>query len=65
MSKPKTLCDWSKFEITKRSDELAALVDGANHFCTKCARVANDKRVLCKPKKLPAIKKSSHPPNSK
>jgi hypothetical protein len=65
LSKHRTLCDWSKTEISKRAGELAALAEGANHFCTKCARVANDKHVLCKPKKLPPLKKPPPLPNSK
>ncbi|MCO6047888.1 hypothetical protein NG895_28620 [Aeoliella sp. ICT_H6.2] len=53
MSSPKTLCDWSKSDLAKRSEELAELVRDAGYYCAKCARVANDKRVLCKSKKLP------------
>jgi len=53
LSKPKSLCDWSKSDLKNDAAKLAALVRQADHYCVKCARVANDKRVLCKAKKLP------------
>lgn len=49
----KTLCDWSKRELQDDAKKLAALVKDASYYCQKCARVANDKKVLCKAKKLP------------
>lgn len=45
----KTLCDWSKSDIKERAAELLSLTRDATYFCRKCARVANDPRVLCKP----------------
>jgi len=43
-----TLCDWSKHEIKERAAELFELTRDATFFCRKCARVANNPRVLCK-----------------
>jgi len=43
-----TLCDWSKHEIKERAAELFELTRDAKFFCRKCARVANNPRVLCK-----------------
>lgn len=51
--KIKSLCDWSKSDLKDDAEKLAALVKNANLYCIKCARVANDKRALCKSKKLP------------
>ncbi len=31
---------------------LIKLITDAKYFCKKCARSANDKEVLCKPKKI-------------
>jgi hypothetical protein len=49
----KTLCDWSKRDISKHADKLLELVDPPRFFCRKCARVANIPKVLCKPSRLP------------
>ena len=49
----KTLCDWSKRDIRKHTDDLLALVSSPRFFCRRCARVANTPKVLCKPGKLP------------
>jgi hypothetical protein len=49
----KTLCDWSKRDISKHVDKLLELVDPPRFFCRKCARVANISKVLCKPSRLP------------
>lgn len=56
LSKVKTLCDWTKTDLKDRASDLALLVHEANFYCTKCARVANDRRALCKARKLPAKK---------
>ncbi|HEY5705546.1 MAG TPA: hypothetical protein VIS96_08240 [Terrimicrobiaceae bacterium] len=50
----KTLCEWSKRDIEKRSDKLLELVAEPRFFCRKCARVANTPKVLCKPRTLPS-----------
>jgi hypothetical protein len=52
----KTLCDWSKSEIEKRVEELLELVKEPAFYCRKCARVANNPKVLCKAAKLPRHK---------
>jgi hypothetical protein len=45
---PKKLCDWKKKHIRKRRAALEALIRDPRFLCQKCARVANDPRVLCK-----------------
>ena len=55
LSKTKSLCDWSKADIKSDAARLAELAHHATYHCIKCARVANDKQVLCKPKKLPPV----------
>lgn len=50
MSK-KTLCDLKK----RLKDDLqmyVQLVNQPTHVCKKCGRVANDKKLLCKPLKI-------------
>jgi hypothetical protein len=49
----KTLCDWSKRDISKHADKLLELVDPPRFFCRRCARVATVSKVLCKPSRLP------------
>ncbi len=53
----KTLCDWSKRDLSKHADKLLELVDPPRFFCRKCARVANISKVLCKPSRLPKEKR--------
>jgi hypothetical protein len=55
----KTLCDWSKRDISKHADKLLQLVDPPRFFCRKCARVAKISEVLCKPFKLPKKKQGA------
>ncbi|WP_407331846.1 hypothetical protein [Enterovibrio sp. 27052020O] len=50
----KTLCDWKSKEIEKDLAALAKLVKAPEYVCRKCARVANTKKVLCKPIDLEA-----------
>ena len=52
MSDKKTLCEWEKKEIEKKSVELVKIISNAKYFCKKCARSAYDKDHLCKPKKF-------------
>ncbi len=52
MSEQKTLCEWEKKEIEKKSTELEKLIANAKYYCKKCARSANNKNVLCKSKKM-------------
>ena len=60
----KHLCDLSK-SVKKNLDRYARLVDRPKHVCTDCGRVANNKKMLCEPKKLPPkAKKTTSPPSS-
>ena len=43
----KTLCDWSRKDILKKSDELALIVGTPEFVCRKCARVSGSKKHLC------------------
>jgi len=52
MSDQKTLCEWEKKEIEKKPAQLVKIISNAKYLCKKCARSANDKNVLCKPKKF-------------
>ncbi|MBT8386195.1 MAG: hypothetical protein KJO12_02185 [Ignavibacteria bacterium] len=52
MSDKKTLCEWEKNEIEKKSALLVKIISNAKYFCKKCTRSANDKDHLCKPKKI-------------
>ncbi|RXJ72621.1 hypothetical protein CS022_14320 [Veronia nyctiphanis] len=45
----KTLCEWRNATIVKDLKKLRKLVAEPNVVCSKCARVANTKKVLCKP----------------
>lgn len=49
----RTLCDWSKRDIEKKADKLYEIVRDPKFICRKCARVANQYEVLCKPKRMP------------
>jgi hypothetical protein len=48
----KSLCECSKKEVEKRLAEIMRLVDRPRYICCKCARAANDKELLCKPRKI-------------
>lgn len=50
----KTLCDWKKSEIEEQSSKLCALLTRPSYYCLKCARSANNRKVLCKPCAFPA-----------
>ena len=56
----KTLCDWSKRDISKHADKLLELVDPPRFFCRRCARVATISKVLCKPSRLPRKNQATH-----
>lgn len=49
----KELCEWSKDQIREHFELLAYIVAKPTYVCTKCCRAANQKKWLCKPKKLP------------
>lgn len=40
--------------LTKDIEAYVVLVDRPRYACTDCGRVANDKKNLCEPKRLPA-----------
>lgn len=56
----KTICEWSRKDLEKRSDELRELTRDAGYFCAKCGRVANVKKALCKAKGF-EVKKPEKP----
>lgn len=49
----KTLCDWSKEDRVKKLSEYAEIVKEPRFMCHTCGRVANKKKNLCEPRKLP------------
>ena len=51
----KTLCDWSKKDLDKHADHLAAIVRDPRYYCRKCARSAHSSKFLCKPRRLPEL----------
>lgn len=51
----KTLCDWKKKDFEKNEDKLVKILQNPKFFCRKCGRAAGSSKVLCKPKKLPAL----------
>jgi hypothetical protein len=53
----KTLCKLDKHDMEERMDTIMKLVAEPHYFCCKCARVATEKKYLCKPVK---IKLSGH-----
>ena len=50
--KIKKLCKWSKSKYTKDLKVLREIVQEPEFYCKDCGRVANDKKLLCKPAKL-------------
>ncbi|MEM0896769.1 MAG: hypothetical protein AAGJ79_07765 [Verrucomicrobiota bacterium] len=44
----KKLCDWSQKKIIKKRKQLEDLIRDPRFLCAKCARAANEPRVLCK-----------------
>jgi hypothetical protein len=49
-----TMCSWDKDKIEKKWDKFSAVVSKPKFACTRCGRVADDKKRLCKPKALGA-----------
>ena len=47
----KTLCELKKL-LKSDFKSYKKLVCDASHVCTHCGRVANDKKLLCKPERL-------------
>jgi len=50
--KAKSLCKFDKDDISKHFSEFASITAHNRYLCVKCARVAEDKDWLCKPKKV-------------
>lgn len=48
----KKLCDWKRSSIDKKREKLVQIIGEPHYVCRKCARVAEDKRHLCKPDAL-------------
>jgi len=46
----KTICDFSRKEIESNPGRLFELIRDPQFYCSKCGRVANTKKVLCKAK---------------
>jgi hypothetical protein len=49
----KELCEWSKSQLETHFALLAKIVTEPTYACTKCGRAANQKKWLCKPRRLP------------
>ncbi|MFW6214997.1 MAG: hypothetical protein ACOC45_03535 [Alkalispirochaetaceae bacterium] len=52
----KKLCKWSKKQIEKHMAELREQLETPTYVCVKCARAANDKKLLCKAIQIAAEK---------
>ncbi|HWQ10870.1 MAG TPA: hypothetical protein VN436_17235 [Holophaga sp.] len=51
--KDKKLCKLVKDDVLEKAlKDYVKLVADPTHLCTKCGRVCNDKKLLCKPEKL-------------
>ena len=49
----KAICKWTKAQYVKQLDKLIEIVKEPTYICKDCGRVANDKKWLCKPEKMP------------
>jgi hypothetical protein len=54
----KKLCKLNSDYIKENIEELKELVKKPKYLCKKCARVSNEKNVLCNPLKLQKKKSS-------
>jgi hypothetical protein len=51
--KEKNLCKLVKDDVLEEArKDYKKLVAHPTHLCTKCGRVCNDKKLLCRPEKL-------------
>lgn len=51
----KELCKLKKDELSKNIKKILKIVKKPKFICEKCARVANDKKYLCEPKKMKSV----------
>ena len=54
--KIKRLCGIKKSLLKENLVEVQRFVQEPRYICSKCARVANDEAVLCKPKRMAALR---------
>ena len=52
MGKDDRMCKLKSSDWEDSKKEIRDRVRGATHICTRCFRVSNDDRFLCKPKKI-------------
>ncbi|THB70868.1 MAG: hypothetical protein D6B28_08375 [Gammaproteobacteria bacterium] len=57
---PKKICNYKQKEIEKKIDQLTTIVAKPKYICKKCARVACNKNLLCKPEKINFKKSKLH-----
>ena len=50
--KLKELCKWKRDNYAKEFQQLKAIVSQPRYACSKCGRVADKKKWLCKPQNL-------------
>jgi len=48
----KELCKLKKGDVASNLKSIIALTEKPKFICTKCARVANEKKYLCEPTKM-------------
>lgn len=51
-----TMCKLSKKYLGKDNEKYFGYLDKAKYVCTRCGRVANDEKNLCRPKKLEELR---------
>ncbi|NTW89098.1 MAG: hypothetical protein HGB26_08320 [Desulfobulbaceae bacterium] len=54
----KTLCKLDKHDMEERMGDIVSLVSDPKFICRKCARVATNKKYLCKPLTIKLSKKT-------
>ncbi len=55
--KIKKMCGIKKEDIEDNIQEICALITKPKYICAKCARVSNEKSLLCKAVKIKSQKK--------
>ncbi len=53
-----TLCKLDKHDMEERIPDIVSLVSEPKFICSKCARVAKNKKYLCKPIKIKSSAKN-------